>query len=239
MTQERDGVLVEVAHDGVVLADQTHEGESWAAAARRLAGDLVAAPVARDLSGASKRFAVEPDVRVTLRDMTRGDLGDITRWRSAPHVLRWWPGDGPPTHADLERAYGDRIDGHSPTRMWVLEVNGRSVGFGQHYRIADYPDHALLGPHPDAIGVDYAIGEPEWAGRGFGTRMIWAWALRARAQFPEAPALFAAPDHRNTASRRVLAKAGFVEGLWFDEPNRQGGVDTVVGCTLDVASVIG
>ena len=69
--------------------------------------------------------------------------------------------------------------------------------------------------------------------------MIWAWALRSRAAFPDAPVFFAAPDHRNAASRRVLAKAGFVEGLWFDEPGHDGGVDTVVGCTFDVARVIG
>ena len=195
--------------------------------------------MARDLSGSTKRFVVDRDLRVTLRDMTRGDLGALTRWRSAPHVARWWSGEAAPSYDDVERAYGERIDGRSPTRMWVLEVNGRSVGFGQHYRIADHPDYALLGSDPAAIGVDYAIGEADWAGRGLGTRMIWAWALRARAWYPEAPVLFAAPDHRNVASRRVLAKAGFVEGLWFDEPDRMGGAETVVGCTLDVATVIG
>ena len=45
---------------------------------------------------------------------------------------------------------------------------------------------------------------------------------------------FAAPDHRNTASLRCLAKAGFVEGIWFDEPQNDGSTATVVGCTLDV-----
>ena len=59
------------------------------------------------------------------------------------------------------------------------------------------------------------------------------------ARFPEATTYFAAPDHRNAASLRVLAKAGFTEGLWFDEPQEDGERDTVVGCTLDVATVIG
>ena len=38
---------------------------------------------------------------------------------------------------------------------------------------------------------------------------------------------------------RVLAKLGFTEGLWFDEPQSDGRVDTVVACSLDVAQVMG
>jgi aminoglycoside 6'-N-acetyltransferase len=97
----------------------------------------------------------------------------------------------------------------------------------------------VLGPDPDAIGVDYLIGDPAWVGRGLGVRMLWAWMLRARRRFPGAASYFAAPDHRNAASLRILAKAGFSEGLWFDEPQDDGTVDTVVGCTLDVPRVLG
>ena len=46
---------------------------------------------------------------------------------------------------------------------------------------------------------------------------------------------FAAPDHRNAASLRVLDKVGFVRGTWFDEPQPDGTTATMVGCTLDVA----
>lgn len=97
----------------------------------------------------------------------------------------------------------------------------------------------MLGLDPEAIGLDYAIGEVEWTGRGLGARIAWAWMLRARHRFPDAQAYFAAPDHRNAASLRMLAKAGFTEGLWFDEPQGGGVVDTVVGCTLDVRRVVG
>ena len=88
-------------------------------------------------------------------------------------------------------------------------------------RVGDYPDYAMLCPDPAAIGVDYAIGEPEWIGRGLGTRLVWAWMLRAKRRFPDATSYFAAPDHRNKASLRVLAKVGFTEGVWFDEPRRR------------------
>jgi RimJ/RimL family protein N-acetyltransferase len=98
----------------------------------------------------------------------------------------------------------------------------------------------LLSSRPDAVGFDYALGEPAFAGRGLGTSLLWVFlrdvVCPAYAGVEE---LFAAPDHRNAASLRVLAKLGFREHLWFDEPGPSGRVDTVVGCGLDVAQVLG
>ncbi|MGZ4447796.1 MAG: GNAT family N-acetyltransferase [Nocardioides sp.] len=228
-----------VVHDrGHELAGVVRAGESWAAAARRTVSSHHAEPVALDLSGPLKRFLVDHDRVVTVRAMTRGDLPLVARWRAEPHVHRWWASDGEPTLEAVTERYGPSIDGMTPTRMWVVEVNGRSVGFVQDYRVGDYPEYALLGPDPDAIGVDYAIGDPAWTARGLGVRMLWAWMLRAHRRFPTATSFFAAPDHRNAASLRVLAKAGFTEGVWFDEPQDDGTTDTVVGCTLDVALVL-
>ena len=236
---DEPGVRLVVHDRGRDLEGRVHAGESWRAAARRTAASLHVEPVAEDLSGDVKQFVVDHDRVVALRAMGRGDLVDVTRWRQSEHVHRWWTSVGEPTPEKVEARYGPRIDGRTPTRMWVVEVNGRSVGFIQDYRIGDYPEYALLGPDPDAIGLDYAIGDPAWIGRGIGVRLLWAWMLRARRRFPDATTYFAAPDHRNAASLRILAKAGFTEGLWFDEPQENGTVDTVVGCTLDVARVLG
>ncbi len=79
------------------------------------------------------------------------------------------------------------------------------------------------------------------AGSGtLGTRMLWQF-LRdvVRPGYPGARTFFAAPDHRNAGSLRVLEKLGFRQGLWFDEPQSGRRVDTVIGCTLDVRRVIG
>ncbi len=171
--------------------------------------------------------------------MTYGDLPDVARWRAAEHVQKWWSDDGEATLEAVTAKYGPDIDGTTPTRMWVAEANGRSVGFVQDYRIGDYPEYAVLGPDPAAIGIDYAIGDVAWTGRGIGTRFVWAWMQRARHRFPEATAYFAAPDHRNRAPC----------GCWpsWDSPRVSGStsrrrtarVDTVVGCTLDVLRVLG
>ena len=169
--------------------------------------------------------------------MGRGDLGDVARWRQSEHVQRWFVGE-----TDLEaitRHYGPRIDGTSPTRMWVVEANGRSVGFCQDYVIRDHPEYAVLTPDPDALAVDYAVGDETFLGRGIGTRLLWAWLASARRRHPAVSSYFASPDHRNAASLRVLEKVGFVPGTWFDEPQKDGSTDTLVGCTLDVATVLG
>ena len=180
-----------------------------------------------------------PSVTIAFRAMTRADLPHVVRWQQQPHVARWWHHENPDV-ATAERHYGPAIEGDDPTRLWVVELNGRSVGTVQDYRIGDHPEYALLTAEPEAVGFDYLIGEPAWVGKGIGTRMLWAFLRDVmRPAYPDASRFFAAPDHRNAGSLRVLDKLGFRQGLWFDEPQQDGRVDTVVSCTLDVARIFG
>ncbi|QWZ09189.1 acetyltransferase [Nocardioides panacis] len=185
------------------------------------------------------RVRAIPWATVAFRPLTRADLADVVTWQAQPYVARWWQ-DEARDLAAAERHYGPALDGEDPTRLWVLELNGRSVGMLQDYRVGDHPEYALLTAKPDAVGFDYLIGDPSWVGRGIGTRMLWCY-LRDMVcpHYPAVTELFAAPDHRNAGSLRVLDKLGFDRGLWFDEPQPDGRVDTVVGCTLDVPSILG
>ncbi|MET3962744.1 aminoglycoside 6'-N-acetyltransferase [Marmoricola sp. OAE513] len=220
-----------------VLRTQARTGESWAALADRHLPEPGPA-LAVDLSGDPLVFRTDPSQRLSVRPMTAGDLADVTRWTNEPHVAQWW--DENRSADQVAAYYGPALAGEDPTRLWIWEVNGRSVGFGQDYRISDHPEYALLSSKPDAVGIDYAIGEPAFAGRGLGTSLIWVF-LRdiVWPAYAGVTEFFAAPDHRNAASLRLLDKLGFTRGLWFDEPGSDGKVDTVIGCSLDVAQVMG
>lgn len=239
MPTSGDTTHLVIVHGERELSGVVRPEEAAYEAAARTTATVIGEPVPVDLSADPQRWLIDHDRTVTVRAMTRGDLPDVARWRTQPHVDRWWHSDGPATLDAVTDKYGAAIDGMTPTRMWVVEVNGRSVGFVQDYRVGDYPEFALLAPDPDAIGCDYLIGEPEWLGRGIGTQALWAWMLRTRRRRPEATSYFAAPDHRNAVSLRTLDKLGFVQGTWFDEPDSDGSVTTCVGCSLDVRRVLG
>lgn len=212
------------------------KGQSWARAADERAGGR--GPVlAVDLSGDPLRFTVDDERTFAMRPMTEGDLADVSRWVNTPHVARWWDEHRSPEQ--VAAYYGPGIRGEDAVRYWIWEVNGRSIGFSQDYRISEHPDYALLCGRPDAIGFDYVIGEAAYVDRGLGTSLLWVF-LRDLVvpAYDVATELFAAPDHRNTRSLRVLAKLGATEGMWFDEPQDGGRVETVVGCSIDVRRVM-
>ena len=156
---------------------QVRDDESWAQAADRLA-DGRGPVLAVDLSEDPLRFCVDDEHRFAMRPMTEGDLPDVTRWINTPHVARWWDEHRSPEQVAAH--YGPGIRGEDAVRYWIWEVNGRSVGFSQDYRIADHPEFALLCGRPDAIGFDYVIGEAAFVDRGLGTKLALGLPARHR-----------------------------------------------------------
>lgn len=240
MTEPPVGLRVETT-DGAVLTGEVRAGESWYAGAVRLLhenGRTSDVPLPLDLSGPEKRFMCSPDPVVSYRRLNREDLSLLVSWQAEPHVARWWDGDTSTLEAP-ERRYGARIEGTDSTRLWVMEAEGHPVGWVQDYHVSDDAEYARLARMPDAIGLDYAIGDPSWVG-GLGTRALWV-LIRdvVRPGYPQARTVFAAPDHRNLASLRVLAKVGFVERHSFEERDADGDRNTVVAHAFDIARVMG
>lgn len=143
-----------------------------------------------------------------LRSMTAADLDLVRAWMTEPHVAKWYLSGSTIDQEldDLEKCVTDE----EPTHALVVVEDGRDIGWCQWYRCADYPEHAqAVGAQPDDIGLDYALGDPAWIGRGVGTALIGVLVAHIRTRHPGA-GLIADPEAANRASRRALEKNGFV-----------------------------
>jgi aminoglycoside 6'-N-acetyltransferase len=217
----------------VQLVDPEHDRFAWvgAAEARRM---VRPGHVAVSTVDYPERI---PVVAMSFRRMTFDDLPDVVRWQRQPHVARWWSSEGVTSLETARERYGPSLAADSATRMWVVTVDGRSVGYLQDYRVSDDETYAAATGEPDAVAFDFLIGEPELTGKGLGTRMIWEF-LRdvVRPHYPDAPRFLASPDPLNTASLRTLAKCGFRRGAEIVVPadgDSGGELVTEVVCTLD------
>jgi aminoglycoside 6'-N-acetyltransferase len=133
----------------------------------------------------------------------------LQRWLSEPHVDAWW--HQPLDLAGVRAKYGPGIEGHEPIHVYVLEYDGRPVGWIQWYRWSDYPDRALqLGAEPVSAGIDLAIGELQWTGVGLGPTAICEFLKRIVFIDPEISAVIADPEEGNIRSLRAFEKAGFM-----------------------------
>jgi RimJ/RimL family protein N-acetyltransferase len=222
-----DGIRVE-------LVDPEHDRHEW------IMIDQVAGLVRPDIvaEGIVKAAAV-PFASLAFRQMVEEDLPLVARWQHAAHVAEWFPGDR--SEPAVRDRLLPRLRGDVPVRMWVVEVDGRAVGWLQDYRLADRPDYAAKAADSDGVGFDYAIGEPSLLDRGLGTRTVWEFCRDVlHRDYPGAPRFVASPSHRNRRSIRVLKKCGFTAGLWIDPPaGPREQPDTEVVCSLDVAHWLG
>ncbi|MDN5805080.1 MAG: GNAT family N-acetyltransferase [Microlunatus sp.] len=219
----------------VRLVDVEHDRFVWrnADAAAQL---ILPCWVAEQQIGRSRGV---PFCSLAFRRMSEDDVPSVIRWQQSAHAAPWFGSSSPDLTSAIAR-YRPRLDGTEPVRMWVVQVDGRPAGYLQDYRLGDRPDAARYGD-PNAAGFDYLLGEPDLIQHGVGTRMVWEFCRDVlHRDYPDAAHFVAAPNHRNHRSRRVLAKCGFTEGLWIDEPAPPGEPpETEVVCSLDVAHWLG
>jgi len=161
-------------------------------------------------SGSTDGPAASP-AAIAFRPLERRDLGRLHDWLNEPEVVRWFSHASAPSLRQVERKYGPRIAGDSPTRVFVVTIDGADAGIAQTYRLEDYPDFAAgLGSAPDWAGIDYLLGEPSVRGRGLAHRVIRAFVGEVVFAEPDTQVCAALPASGNMKSIRALARAGFV-----------------------------
>ena len=150
-----------------------------------------------------------------FRRLVDADIPALVGWMAAEHAQPWF-GDEPRTPELARVHYAKELDGTSPTRMWIVVLDGVDIGYVQDYPVVAYDDYAVRVQDPDAVAFDYLIGVPELIDRGIGTQMITAFCRDVLCRdHPDAPRFVASPDARNKRSIRVLEKCGFTQGLWI------------------------
>jgi aminoglycoside 6'-N-acetyltransferase len=130
-----------------------------------------------------------------IRVAREHDLGVLRRWRSHPHVARWW-GD-PNLEPEHEKLQDPRI------AMWIAELDG-PFAFIQDYRVHAWPDHHFSYLPVRSRGMDVYIGEPTMIGLGHGSRLI-----RQHVDHLFASAIGVDPHPENHAAQKTFHKAGF------------------------------
>ncbi|MGO2112214.1 MAG: GNAT family N-acetyltransferase, partial [Pseudoclavibacter sp.] len=133
-------------------------------------------------------------------------------WLRRDHVARFWVHDT--SDEAIERDFAGSFLGTEHSEDFIVEHGGVAVGFIQRSRIHDYPEgHRelidLADPPPDALTIDYFIGEAGMVGRGLGGAMIAAFASRCWSDAPEASVIIVPVVQSNRASWGALRAAGF------------------------------
>lgn len=145
---------------------------------------------------------------ITFRALTMEDLPLMHAWINTPHVAEWW--DAMPLLDDVRLKYAKRIAGQEPTNSFVIQSEGRPIGYIQTYRIADYPEYAQhLAASANAAGVDLFIGDATRVGRGTGTRALVKFLRTIVFADESIDECILGPETRNSRAIRCYEKVGF------------------------------
>ena len=135
-----------------------------------------------------------------LRPWSIADLESLVRYANNPNIARFMTDGFPfPYTEENGKAFIKMATANQPANILAITVNGEAVGgIGVHPQSDIYRKNAELG---------YWLAEPFW-GNKIVTKAITEMVAYAFETF-EIDRIFAKPFGSNTASQRVLEKAGF------------------------------
>ncbi len=143
----------------------------------------------------------DEDYRYTFRPVAGADLPTVGAWLDQPHVAAWWD-DVDDKAAEIREAMADPA-----TRPFVVELDGRPIGYIQCYDPHLEDAHPYRDQPKGTLGIDQFIGEPDLVGIGHGTRLVAAFVESLFRQ--GATRVITDPDPANGRAVRAYEKAGF------------------------------
>ncbi len=146
---------------------------------------------------------------ITFEPLTTNHFPLLLKWLEVPHVKAWWNDHVIWTLELIEKKYRSYIAGSNLIHAYIIHINNKPIGYIQYYNKHDFPrehDYAIELPSSCAA-IDWYIGEPDFVGRGIGTRTLELF-LKSLV-FTNFDNVFVDPDTPNVAAIRAYEKAGF------------------------------
>ena len=151
-----------------------------------------------------------PECAIAFRPVLPEDVPLIFKWYQEPHVIEWYSFDEPQTLGDTEAKFADIFNGKDPVSAFVMLADGIPIGYIQAYRIGDHDEYAkALQVHPEAVGVDLFIGEPDYVHKGLGSRILKQFVHEIVFGQMSSEYCVIGPEVGNKTAIRAYEKAGF------------------------------
>ena len=138
----------------------------------------------------------------TFRPLSHADEALLRIWLALPHVAEW--------NEDPGQELVDMLDhiGSVSVSAYIVEWDGRPLGYIQSYAPHLEDDHPYRDQPPGTMGIDQFIGPAELLNQGHGSRFVAAFVERLFAA--GVPRVIIDPDPNNARAIRAYEKAGFV-----------------------------
>lgn len=146
---------------------------------------------------------------IRIRSMTEADFPLMLKWLTDSRVLAYYGGrDIRYTPETLKAHYTEAWD--TVYYRVICEYRGRPVGYGQIYKLYGelYEEYQYPQRGETVFATDQFIGEPEYWGRGVGTKYMQTLLAFLEAE-EQADAVILDPHKSNTRAIRCYEKAGF------------------------------